>query len=241
MLLLLIAFLSGILTVIAPCILPLLPIIVGGSVGGGVNKARAYRVCAALAVSVIVFTFLLKVSTVLIGVPQHVWEWVSGGILMVLGAITIFPALWERLPFLNALSRSSNRLVSTGYQKQSPYGDALIGAALGPVFTTCSPTYFVILATVLPAGFVLGFIDLLAYTAGLTLTLLLITLLGQRIVDKLNLASDPRGWFRRSLGILFLLIGLSIFTGTQKAVEVWLLDHVFDVTQVEQRLLQLNQ
>lgn len=241
MLLLIVAFISGVLTVLAPCILPLLPVIVGGSITGGVDRRRAYVVSASLGVSVIVFTLVLKVSTAFIGIPQEVWQWVSGGILVALGIATIFPALWERLPLLNSVSIGSNRVMSQGYMKQSVVGDILVGTALGPVFTTCSPTYFVILATVLPAGFFMGFVDLLAYTAGLTLTLLLIALIGQRLVDRLGLASDPRGWFRRSMGALFILIGVLIFTGMQRDVEAWLLDHVFDVTAFEQKLLRINE
>ena len=241
MLLFIVAFISGVLTVLAPCILPLLPVIVGGSITGGVDRRRAYVVSASLAISVILFTLALKVSTAFIGIPQEVWQWVSGGILVLLGIATVFPALWERLPLLNTLSVGSNRVMSTGYMKQSIAGDVLVGAALGPVFTTCSPTYFVILATVLPAGFLMGFVDLLSYTAGLTLTLLLVALIGQRLVDRLGLASDPRGWFRRVMGVLFIFIGIMIFTGAQKSVEIWLLDHFFDVTAFEQTLLRSNE
>ena len=48
MILFIVAFISGVLTVLAPCILPLLPVIVGGSITGGVNRKRAYVVSASL-------------------------------------------------------------------------------------------------------------------------------------------------------------------------------------------------
>ena len=70
--------------------------------------------------------------------------------------------------------------------------------------------------------------------------LLLIALLGQRIVDKLGLASDTHGWFRRGVGILFVLVGIAVFTGTSKDVEAWLLDHVYDITSIEQMLLEMK-
>ena len=240
MTLLLISFIAGILTVLAPCVLPLLPVIVGGSITGGVDRKRAYTVVASLGVSVVLFTLLLKVSTVFISVPQYVWEWISGGIIIVFGMVTLFPELWEKIGFLSGLQRSSNRLVATGFKKQSRWGDILVGSALGPVFASCSPTYFIILATVLPAGLVMGFLDLLAYTVGLSITLLLIALIGQRLVEKLGLVSDPRGWFKRTIGVLFILVGLSIFTGTEKKVELWLLDNAFDITVLEQRLLKVQ-
>ena len=112
-----------------------------------------------------------------------------------------------------------------------------MGAALGPVFASCSPTYFVILATVLPASFGMGLLDLSAYALGLVLILLLVAFIGQRVVDKLGIASDPRGWFKRSVGILLVVVGILVFTGYLKTIEAWVLSNVFDVTTIEQRLL----
>jgi cytochrome c-type biogenesis protein len=50
MLLLLISFIAGILTVLAPCVLPLLPVIIGGSLSGNTKqKSRPYIIAASLA------------------------------------------------------------------------------------------------------------------------------------------------------------------------------------------------
>src|SRR4051812_16590858 len=185
MLLFLIAFIAGVLTVLAPCVLPLLPVIVGGSVSGGVNRARAYTVSLSLGVSVILFTLLLKASTAFIGVPQYAWMWFSGSVLILFGIITLLPQIWDKIGLVNTVSRESNKAMSAGFMRQTFWGDIVVGAALGPIFSTCSPTYFVILATVLPASFAVGFLDLLAYTFGLVLMLLFVSLVGQKIVDRL--------------------------------------------------------
>jgi cytochrome c biogenesis protein CcdA/thiol-disulfide isomerase/thioredoxin len=240
MLLFLIAFIAGVLTVLAPCVLPLLPVIVGGSVSGGVNKARAYTVAFSLGASVILFTLLLKFSTIFINIPQYAYEWFSGSILVLFGIVTLFPQIWDSIGLVNTVSRESNKVMSAGFMKQSFWGDILVGAALGPVFSTCSPTYFVILATVLPASFAAGFADLLAYTFGLVLMLLFVSLVGQKIVDKLGLAADPRGWFRKIIAVLFIIVGVLVFSGAEAPLEAWLITHVYDVTQIEQQLLQLR-
>jgi len=237
MILFLISFVAGVLTVLAPCVLPLLPVIVGGSVAGGGGWRRAYTICVALGGSVILFTLLLKASTAFINIPQSFWQWVSGGILLLFGIVMLFPRLWDSLGFVNMMNRSSNRALAVGYQKNSFWGDMLMGAAFGPVFSSCSPTYFVILATVLPASFAAGFADLLAYAVGLSGFLFIIAIVGQRLVDKLGVAIDPDGWFRRGMGVLFLVIGLAVATGAEAATESWLLNHGFDVTAVEQHLL----
>lgn len=231
------SLLAGVLTVLAPCTIALLPVIVGGSLNGGPSIKRAFVVTASLGVSVIVFTLLLKVSSSLIAIPQEFWQFVSGGIILALGLAMLFPALWERLSFTGVMNRSSNRLLATGYQKQSLAGDVLVGAALGPVFSSCSPTYFLILATVLPRSLTEGVAYLLAYTIGLCGGLLLVTLASQELLKKLGIASDPNGWLKRGIGILFLLLGLAIISGYDKKLGLAAANTVFDVTQIEQYLL----
>lgn len=158
---------------------------------------------------------------------------------MLLGLILLFPALWERLPLNALINRKSQALLGTGSIKKSVWGDVLMGVALGPVFSTCSPTYFVILATVLPASFALGLTYLLAYTMGLSIMLILIAVLGQRIVAKLGGAADSRGFIKRGMGVLIVLVGFAILTGYDKKLETALLDSgFFDVTSIEQRLLE---
>jgi cytochrome c biogenesis protein CcdA/thiol-disulfide isomerase/thioredoxin len=238
MTLLAISFLAGVLTVLAPCILPLLPVVVG-SAAAGRSRATPYVVVLSVSLSIILFTFLLKVSTLFIMVPESFWTYLSGGILILLGLTFVFPSLWENLPGINRLSRSSNKLVGAGYQKKSFWGDVLIGFALGPVFSSCSPTYFVILASVLPASLGLGTLYLLAYVLGLAIMLILIALIGQRFADRLMHAADSRGWFKRGVGVLFLVLGLLIASGYEKEFEVWLLESGYvDSVRWEQGLLQ---
>ena len=243
MFLLLVSFIAGVLTVLAPCILPLLPVIVGGSLTGegkDAQKKKVFTIVLSLGLSVIAFTFLLKVSTLFINIPDYTWKYISGGIIIVLGLITVFPTLWEGR-WLAGASITSNKLLSAGERKKSFWGDVLVGVALGPVFSTCSPTYFLILATVLPAQPVVGAVYLLAYVVGLCLSLFVVAFLGQKIMNKLNIAADPRGWVKRSLGILFLLVGIAIISGYDKKIQTSIINaDIFDVTKIEQKLLQFT-
>ncbi len=224
MTLLIISFLAGMLTILAPCVLPLLPIIVGGAASDVNNKWKPYIITASLAVSVILFTLILKVSTAFIAIPQDFWSWFSGGILLFFGFTMLFPDVWEKITMHFSFGTKSQRLLAKGSQKKGIWGDIAMGAALGPVFSSCSPTYFIILATVLPASFGTGLIYLIAYAAGLSLMLLLIALLGQKFASKLTGVSDPHGWFKRTLGVLFLIVGIAIISGYDKVFESLILD-----------------
>lgn len=225
--LLLVSFIAGIVTVAAPCVLPLLPVIVGGSIGSfqQTNKWRPYVIALSLAISVIIFTLLLKASTVLLGVPQEVWQVISGGIVLLFGFQLLFPIVWERLSSSLRLQQASNALLGSQTTKQSLYSSILLGAALGPIFNSCSPTYALIVAIILPSSLAMGLTFLIAYSLGLSLTLMLIALLGIKITSRLGWAANHHGWFRKTIAILFILVGLAVLTGFDKKIQTLALDN----------------
>jgi cytochrome c-type biogenesis protein len=221
------AFIAGILTTLAPCVLPLLPVIVGGSIGKPSAEARkrAYLIAASLGASVIVFTLLLRATTALIDIPALTWQLVSGIILIGLGVVSIFPRLWDAVSAkLSLQSRSNQRLVAAR-ERGGTAGAILTGAALGPVFTSCSPLYLYVIVAVLPASFAEGVVLLLAYAIGLCGTLLLVSLLGQKVIGKARWIANPDGSFKRVLGIIFILVGVAVILGLDKDLQFWILEY----------------
>ena len=222
------ALLAGALTTLAPCALSLLPVVVGGSVSGAADRdavRRAVLVTGSLGASVFVFTLALRATTALIDVPPSVWRWVSGGLLVALGLAAVFPEVWDRLSVASGLSSRSARGLSAAHGRGGTMGAVLTGAALGPVFTSCSPLFGYVVVTVLPAEPARGLALLTAYVVGLVGVLLPIALLGQRAVRRLRWAADPTSWFRRGLGVLFVVLGLLVATGLLQDVETWVLEN----------------
>lgn len=235
-----VSFIAGVLTVLAPCVLPLLPVTLGGAMAEAGNRRRPLVIIGSLAVSVFIFTLLLKGSTALLGTSPTFWSYVSAIILIAFGLTLLFPITWAKIVLKLPGHNKPESWMAKGYQSRSHWwGDILVGAALGPVFTTCSPTFFVILATVLPQSLGLGIIDLLAYIVGLSLSLLLIAYIGQKLVGKLDWAIDPNGWFRKALGVLFIVVAVVIVFGWDKQIEAKILNSgFFDVTTLEQNIHQ---
>lgn len=83
MLLAFIVILAGVLSAFAPCVLPVLPIILAPSVGENTKKAPLI-IIASLVLSITVFTGLLKASTVFLTVPQYFWTDLSAGLVLFL-------------------------------------------------------------------------------------------------------------------------------------------------------------
>lgn len=239
MLLLIGSFLAGMLTVLAPCVLPLLPVIIGGSLTGGKDPKRPYIIAASLAVSLTLFTLLLKATTVLIAIPPSTINYVSGGIIIVVGIFALFPDLYEKIISKLGIQTRSQRLLGKGTQnKNNIVGPIVIGAALGPVFSSCSPVYAYILATVLPASFGQAMSYIAAYVVGLSLMLLLIGILGQRFLRNITWAANPKGWFQRSMAILFILVGLLVFTNSARGVQTWVSENTpFDFDGLSAKLI----
>lgn len=239
----LLSYVAGLLTALAPCVLPLLPIILGGSLTGDKkDKWRPYIITASLVVSLILFTILLKVSTALIGIDPRVWSIGSGILVITLGFFMLFPDLWARIIGRLGIEHRSQGLLGKAYKQGNGVLSAiLIGAALGPIFSSCSPTYAWVIATVLPSSTLLGMLYLTCYVLGVATALLAIALLGRKLLSRIKWASDPKGWFQRGIAVLFIAVGIFVATGWDKNVQTYLVEKDFlNIKQLEERLVPEN-
>ena len=218
-----IAFLAGVLTVLSPCVLPLLPVVLAGSAVEPSRRA-SFLIIGSLALSVVLFTLLIKATTVLLGVPSGVWLIISGALVAFVGATLAFPAGWEWLSGRLRFQEAAGSFAHRSGKHPGAARSILLGFSLGPVFTSCSPTYGLILAVVLPASLMMGIADIVAYTLGLSTVMLLAALGGRKITKRLGWATDPDGKFRRGLGVALLIVGLLIASGQVRKIESWLID-----------------
>lgn len=234
------AFIAGMLTVLAPCVLPLLPIIIGGSVTGDTkDRKRPIIIALSLAASLFLFTLLLKATTLLINIPPKSIAYFSGTIIILLGIVTLFPSVYAQIINLLGIEQRAQKALGKGFNdKRTWIGPAVTGAALGPVFSSCSPVYAYILATVLPASFATAVLYIVSYILGLALLLLVIGYYGQRFIGKIKFASDPKGWFQRIIAVLFIIVGLMIFTGYDKKFQTYISTHTpFNFDSLSSKLL----
>ena len=114
----------------------------------------------------------------------------------------------------------------------------MVGAALGPVFSSCSPVYLLILSVALPANFAKGLLYVMAYAFGLCLVLLLVAKFGQVLIRKFSWLEDPNGLFKRLLGVFLIIVGLAILTGLDRTLQAWLIETGVYSTELEQKLIK---
>jgi cytochrome c biogenesis protein CcdA len=232
-----ISILAGILTVLSPCILPLLPVVLAGSASDK-NKLTPFIIISSLALSVFLFTLLIKATTIFLGISSAFWFALSGFLVIVIGLSFAFPSYWERVFARLNLQSKANGLMVRANRKQGMYKNVLLGISLGPIFTSCSPTYLLIVATVLPASLTSGLLNLVAYIMGLSFVLILLAFGGQKYVLRQGWLTNTHGKFRRGLGVFIVIIGLLITTGIIKNIESWLIDRgMLGTTLIEQKII----
>lgn len=231
--LLFVSFIAGVLTIAAPCIIPLLPVIVGGSVLHGNEKDKKQSfihpiiIISSLIISIVVFSLLLKATTALLGIPTQVWSFLSGIIVVAFGISLLKPELWENVMIATNLQSKANLRLAKSQSQSGVKRDILLGASLGPVFNSCSPTYALIIAAILPVSFITGLSYLFAYALGLGVSLLVVSLVGHSVVRKFAGITQPGSVFMKVIGIIFVLVGVMLIFGLDKQFQTFILENGF--------------
>lgn len=237
MLLALLAIFAWMLTVLAPCVLPVLPVIMWWSLSDQ-KRYKPLVIVGSASIFIVLFTLILKASTALIAIPSSFWLYLSGSIIVLYGLTLIWPQLWEHIAQKIGLHKSQ-AFAHKAKQKWTIRGDVLLWGSLWPIFATCSPTYALLLGIVFPQSFALWTFYVILYALWFAAVLLLVTYGGRAIIKKLHRASDADWRFKKILWIILVITGILIMTGLFKNIETWLLDKgIGDYTAIEYQLIE---
>lgn len=230
--LLFLSFLAWVLTIVAPCVLPILPVILWGSVING-QKSRPRVIILSFAISILVFTLGIQFLVEQFGLRPSALTQVAAWILIIMGLVYLFPWAWKQCmdrTWIDKKISTAGHTSLTGTR-----WDIAMGSALWPIFNTCSPTYAVLIATILPASFGRGLLNILAYILWLCMMLSLIVRWGRAVMKKLRWFANPSGMFKKVIAIFLLLIWLGIMFWWDKDVEAYLIQSwlAIDTTEWE--------
>lgn len=214
------SFLAGVLSVLSPCVLPLVPILVGTALN--THRYGPYALALGLAISfTAVGVFIATVGTS-IGIDQEVFRNIAAVLLITFGIVLLSSALQEKFASVTAgISGSGNYLLSK-VSTDSLSGQFLLGLLLGIVWSPCVGPVLGATITLASQGASLGHVTFVMALFGLGagLPLILLGLLSRqammRFRNKLFVAGKIG---KRILGIILLLVGLLIITGLDKQFE----------------------
>ncbi|WP_286270694.1 cytochrome c biogenesis CcdA family protein [Thalassotalea hakodatensis] len=213
------AFLAGILSLVSPCVLPMIPAVAASAMQsskwGLVTLALGISLAFALAGTVLTFILLnLGIST----------EWLryfSVGMLLFMGVTLLIPQLSDRLALI--LSRLTNRAASVQIQGSSPSMQFVIGASLGLVWLPCvGPTLGTAIALASTGqSMPMAFIVMLSFGIGTAVPLVA---LGHFSGKKLTALKTSGKFGKYFLGVTLIFLALIILTGVDRILETWALD-----------------
>lgn len=220
-----IAFISGILTVFSPCVLPILPIVLGSGLDG--KKARIRGTIVGLVLSFTFFALALSRIINLFGVDAETLRIVAASILGVFGLFLVLPGLWEPIQVkLEQMFRPPQAGVDGS---RSGFGGGLItGGVLGFVWTPCvGPIIATITTLAALESFSFSLLGLMfIYALGIGLPLLLIAEGGTRVSEKLGWYKNHQVGVRKIFGLVIVLTALIIGTGAERNFQSWVLDNI---------------
>ncbi|WP_458724896.1 cytochrome c biogenesis protein DipZ [Pseudomonas mandelii] len=215
--LLVLAYLGGVLTIVSPCILPVLPFVFART--GQPFMKSGLPLLAGMAV-----TFALVASLAAVGggwvvqVNQY-GRWLALLFVALFGLTLLLPRLAERLtrPLVAAGSRLSEAAGADA--RPRPGASFLIGVATGLLWAPCAGPILGLLLTgaALQGASIATTLLLLAYAAGAATSLAVALLLGGKVFAAMKRSIGAGEWVRRGLGAAMLAgvaaIALGLDTG----------------------------
>ncbi len=218
------AFLAGVITVLSPCILPILPIILTSSIGGvNTGKSRPIGVVTGFILSFTFFTLFLSTIVRLSGIPAETLRFVS--VLVVAGfgvslLVPQFQVLVERL-FSKLAGLMPSSQGKTGFG-----GGLLIGFSVGLLWTPCVGPILASVISLAITGTVTfdAFLITLAYSLGTAIPMFLIMLGGQNALRRVPWLLSNLGHIQKVFGILMILTAIGIFFNIDRRFQTYVLN-----------------
>ena len=219
------AYLAGLLTLINPCVLPVLPIVLVSALNS--SRLGPVALAAGMSVSFVTFGVLVTAFGSAIGLTQDVLAQIGAMLMIVFGVILLVPMFAARFERATA-GFAAGADARMGHVSPSGLrGQFVGGLLLGAVWSPCiGPTLGGAIALA-SQGQNLGYVTLIMAFFALGVSTLILGLgLGAREAIRAR-AQSLRGLAERSkpiLGVTFLAVGLMLYFGVHHILEGALLN-----------------
>src|SRR5277367_2845033 len=218
MLLVILAYLGGVLTILSPCILPVLPFVFSRADQPFVRSGLP--LLAGMAITFAAVATLAAVGGGWVTQANQYGRWLAVALLAVFGLTLLLPKFADHLmrPIVSAGNRLTNFAQADGQQVR-PGSSFLLGIATGLLWAPCAgPILGLVLTGAALRGASVGTTLLLvAYAAGAATSLAVALLIGGKVFTAMKRSLGAGEWIRRGLGVAVLAgvvaIALGLDTG----------------------------
>lgn len=221
-LLILFAFLAGIVTILSPCILPILPIILATSLTDEGSKKRPYGIVVGFILSFTFFTLFLSSLVKLLGIPADSLRNFSVIIIALFGFSLIIPRiqLFMESLFARLANFTPNTAGKTGF-----FGGVMIGLSLGLLWTPCVGPILASVISLAITGTVTTdavFITL-AYSLGTAIPMYLVITLGRNLFTKVPWLLGNTSKIQKIFGVVMIATAVLIYKGIDRTFQTYIL------------------
>jgi cytochrome c-type biogenesis protein len=222
MLNLVLALLAGIVTIAAPCTLPVLPILLGASVGH-TGKAWPAMIALGFVVSFSAVALLLSALTRVFDFDANVLRSAAAVLLLGFGVLMIWPAPFEWLSIRlgGLLNGSAANNVSAG---PGALGGFVLGTTLGLVWTPCAGPVLGSILTVVATSKDTAWASLLlvVYAIGAAIPMLAIAYGGQAVTTRVRSIARISPKLQQGFGVVVIAFAIASYFQYDTLIVSWL-------------------
>jgi cytochrome c biogenesis protein CcdA/thiol-disulfide isomerase/thioredoxin len=201
------AFVAGLLTILAPCTLPVVPLVLGGASGGG--RGRVAGIFAGFGASFVLATVVASAVLAAIGLTTDLLRLLAAALLGAVGLSLAVPRLGAWIE-----GKIPRRAAAVGEPARGGLGTGLaIGAGIGLVWAPCvGPIMATVIAAAVVNGPTVGSVAIaLAYVAGAIVPLAAIARWGRRATRSVDGRRAAR--LRQVFGVVMAATSLVVLSG----------------------------
>jgi len=214
------AFIAGIVTILSPCILPILPIILSGSVTGG--KQKPLGIVTGFITSFTFFTLFLSTLVRVLGISADALRVFSIVLIFFFGLSLLIPQVQA---FIERIFSSISSKLSPKQSKEGFFSGVVVGLSLGLLWTPCVGPILASVISLALTGSVTStaFFITLAYSLGTALPMLLITYTGRTVFQKVPglLANTKK--IQQVFGVIMMATAIGLFFDIDRKFQIYFL------------------
>jgi len=221
------AFLSGLVTILAPCIWPILPVVLSSSLTktkkGG--HQRALGITLGVMLSFTIFTLSVSSLISIFHINPNSLRILAVMVIALLGFIMIIPYLSVRFEvFVSKLANIFGQ--NTKNQANEFLPGFIIGLSLGIVWSPCAGPILAAIATLAATGKVSLEVILitLSYVIGAGIPLFAFAYGGQQFITRARWLNTYTGKIQQLFGIVMIVMAILIYTNQDQAIQLALLN-----------------
>ena len=225
------ALLAGAVTIAGPCILPLLPIILGTSTVRR-HPARPFFIVMGFVVSFTTFVILFATLGRALHIDAELFRQIASVIIIAFGTLMLFPSLQARLfaSLEHLVQRVAPKIAPKPAADPSQAGlwsGFLLGVSLGLVWSPCAGPVLGSILTLVATNQHLAQTGalLFAYALGAGIPMLAIAYGGQAASTRVRAIAKHAATIQRVFGVLIIVVGIALFTGAERSAQACLIQN----------------